>query len=465
MKGGVFVRTFSRVFSTLLLIVLLCTFTMWRNDAFPDMSAITQLVQDTAGRLQTLTEIDPEDVTSPPRSPDEGAEFPEYALSEPLDPELEALICNAYRNHTEHIDLSAYQMKPEDLQNVISAIHFSYPEFFYLGSRINYIPNEQNIVQEYKPEYLYDAATTATMMNEYNAMVDAIVAKCPQTGGDFAKLLYVHDHFVQNYSYDKVGLANNNAIRDAYSFFKYKTGVCQAYMLAMIAVCDDLGIESIPVTSAPMKHAWNMVKLNGAWYHVDVTWDDVDGYPSYTSYRYFLQSDAGMIAIDKDKAEGHRDWEATEKATTVTYDTAIWHESNTPMLLNGGQYYCVVYETDPADKNVSGVVYSGADPVGMSRSFTVKAKWTVAGSGGTQDYLDCYTGLAIYNGKLIYNTQNTLRAHDLTTGADTLLGFLSLDADKSVYGIVGISGNTVSCVVASAPKGAGYATVTYTITP
>ena len=32
-------------------------------------------------------------------------------------------------------------------------------------------------------------------------------------------------------------------------------------------------------------HAWNLVQLDGKWYHVDVTWDEAGG------HLYFLKSD------------------------------------------------------------------------------------------------------------------------------------------------------------------------------
>jgi hypothetical protein len=239
-------------------------------------------------------------------------------------------------------------------------------------------------------------------------------------------------------------------------------------MLALIAVTDEIGIESIPVTSSRMNHAWNLVKLDGDWYHIDVTWDDAVSYPSYTSYDYFLQSDAGIIAIDADhinesatEPDWHCDWAATKSATNQKYDNAAWRGANTPMLIVNGTYYCVVSEGSDSKGGHApvGAVYSGSDPTALSKLFTVNGIWRVQEAPDKWGYYeDCFAGLAVYNGELIYNTNNTLRAYHLTTGADRLISFPPGIAEaESIYGIYGVTDTgVVSCVVAPFAMGEEY---------
>ncbi|MEG0371660.1 MAG: hypothetical protein RR645_05125, partial [Clostridium sp.] len=80
-----------------------------------------------------------------------------------------------------------------------------------------------------------------------------------------------------------------------------KVGVCDGYAISMKKMLDKIDIPNIVVvgTSAGVGHAWNIVKLNGKWQHVDSTWDD----PIYRKngnivqiirYDYFLKSDEYM---------------------------------------------------------------------------------------------------------------------------------------------------------------------------
>ena len=455
-------KAFLRSFSAFLLCATLLTLTLWQKDAFPDLSGITAFVQDTLKAKDAISEVTGNGETSKKPTSNTGETFPEYTLSEELDPALETAICNALLSHAEAVDLSAFRLSEHDLQAVISEIRFTHPEFFYVDKEFSYrTPN--GFVTELKPNYLHSAAETQVLMAEYEAIIDSIVAGIPE-GSDFDKLLYLHDYFVQNYCYDYT-----YTIRDAYSFFKQKTGVCQAYMLALMAVTEQIGIESIPVTSSRMNHAWNLVKLDGEWYHIDVTWDDAVSYPSYTSYDYFLQSDAGLIAIDADSIDEsvetpdwHCDWAATKSATNVKYDNAVWRGAHTPMVVADGTYYCVVSESDEEGGHTTvGAVYSGSDPTALSKLFAVNGVWR---ENGELSYVDCFAGLALYNGELIYNTNNTLRAYHIASGTHRLIGFLDIANNESVFGICGISSTgVISCVVAPFASGEAYRVLSYQI--
>ena len=59
------------------------------------------------------------------------------------------------------------------------------------------------------------------------------------------------------------------------------TGVCESYARAYGLLLDEAGLENILLTGTAKNadgtqelHAWNLVKVNGKWKHVDVTWDD-----------------------------------------------------------------------------------------------------------------------------------------------------------------------------------------------
>ena len=109
---------------------------------------------------------------------------------------------------------------------------------------------------------------------EFDGYVQSIVDLIPDDYSDYEKILFVNDYLCTNYKYDTRYYASKAYITNVYDFFKEGTGVCQAYTLAFMAIMDELEIRCDSVVSEDMKHIWNLVELNGKWYHIDVTWND-----------------------------------------------------------------------------------------------------------------------------------------------------------------------------------------------
>ena len=219
-------KAFLRAVSGVLLVVMLLTLTLWRNDAFPDLSRVTQFLQDAQGLKETFTQIQSQVQSNGiaalgERPTDSNGEFPDYELSQEIDPALEAVICEGMLNHSSKIDISALGLSETGLQQVVTEIRFTHPELFFGDKTFAYNKNAGGVVQTLEPRYTTaDKAQTDLMMAEYELMLSAIVAGVPADGTDFDKILYIHDYFVREYCYDKT-----LTIRDAYTFFKQKTGL------------------------------------------------------------------------------------------------------------------------------------------------------------------------------------------------------------------------------------------------
>lgn len=122
--------------------------------------------------------------------------------------------------------------------------------------------SENTIVQSFALK------NTAWLRAQAQAVADA-VTHAGQS--DFEKALALHDWITANSEYDLTF-----TYYAAENLFLYHTGVCQAYMEAYTLMLTAVGIESkeITGTAGGEAHGWNLVKLDGEWYHVDCTWDD-----------------------------------------------------------------------------------------------------------------------------------------------------------------------------------------------
>lgn len=144
---------------------------------------------------------------------------------------------------------------------------------------------------------------------------------------DYEKELAVHDWMIGSGGYDTNEL--NNLTREQanpdndnpYGFLIGGVGICRGYTSTFQLFMDLLGIECISVSgqshSTREEHAWNMVRLEGEWYCVDVTWDDpvTDGTVSAkTAHKYFNVTSEFMRAT-----QHYWDESAVPEATASDY--------------------------------------------------------------------------------------------------------------------------------------------------
>lgn len=109
----------------------------------------------------------------------------------------------------------------------------------------------------------------------------------------------IHDYMALHVIYDPVLKETGEpSTMDVYyprGVFVNGVAVCNGYALSFKLCMDILGIPCKMIPSNQMNHAWNAVQLEGEWYLVDVTWDDLDEYTSRgLEYRYFNVTDAQM---------------------------------------------------------------------------------------------------------------------------------------------------------------------------
>ncbi len=160
-----------------------------------------------------------------------------------------------------------------------------------------------------------------------DACIEIIGTMIDDDMSDYEKELAIHDWMIDWADYDEE--ANNNS-PDAdpdpdndnpYGLIIQKKAVCYGYTAAFQLFMDMLNIECISVKGISQntggEHAWNMVRINGEWYCVDVTWND-----------YFGE--------DKTPAKKHQYFNVTSQYMRDTKHQ--WDESKTPTADAGKLY-------------------------------------------------------------------------------------------------------------------------------
>ncbi|MDA1807029.1 S-layer homology domain-containing protein [Bacillus cereus group sp. BY32LC] len=151
---------------------------------------------------------------------------------------------------------------------------------------------------------------TEYVMKQAKAIVSSII----QVGmDDHEKVKAIHDYIVKHVSYDTSYKAYT-----AYEALVNRSAVCQGYALLTYQLLKEAGIENHFVTGTGdgQPHAWNLVKIENKWYHLDTTFDDpVPDEQGRVTYSYLNLSDEQI-------ARNH-EWNRSDypQATTNYYDT------------------------------------------------------------------------------------------------------------------------------------------------
>ena len=224
----------------------------------------------------------------------------------------------------ERIDLSPYAISTDRLGELFTYVMNTHPELFHVAGRLGYTYNRAGQVLSVSPSYTLAGEALTAARRLYRQTVEAFCADLEAarrrvaafsglTAGGSAggwsqadTVLFLHDWLADRYAYDLSGTRF-----DAYSLFRDGVGVCQAYALAFLALGKAAGLEVDMVTSTAMDHAWNHVRVDGVWYHVDVTRDDpivVGEEVAPVNHDRFLLSDDALDSLgyhDYACAAGH----------------------------------------------------------------------------------------------------------------------------------------------------------------
>lgn len=211
---------------------------------------------------------------------DFGAEYyPYYAM---LEPDMQQIYSQIYANalalnasFAPVTAVSVYQLK-----NVFEAVYNDHPELFWLetGYSCKYFRTGQ--CAEVTLKYNASADSLDDAKAAFEAAAERIVSQARGLGGNEEKERYVHDALMQAVEYDVSAPMNQSA----YSALVGGRSVCAGYARAFQYMMQQLGIPCYYCTGyAGEDHAWDIVKIDGNYRNVDVTWDDTDT-PTYDFY-------------------------------------------------------------------------------------------------------------------------------------------------------------------------------------
>lgn len=230
--------------------------------------------------------------------------------------------------------------------------------------------------------------------------VQEIVNKVVKPGmKDYEKEAALHDYLVNNSQYDKRVFTEKmpKDSNTAYGILINGIGACQGYSDAMYRLLYAVGIESrIIVGDADngdgwVSHAWNIVKIGGQYYHLDVTWDDPvteDG-SNQLEHSYFNITDEQILKNHKwNKIDYHQC-----NNTTYTFNNLNLSEVDIK-----GKPIIVVKDYDEFYKSIKKALIQGSSDVSVkilnynanvyNISSTVEKAYDSLSKGGSYNWIE-----------------------------------------------------------------------------
>lgn len=129
--------------------------------------------------------------------------------------------------------------------------------------------------------------------------VDSVLKGITTDMNEFERVEYIHDTINKTCVYGESDTGNQDS---AYGCLVEGKAICEGYSKAFLLLCNKAGIDCTIVTGTALSdsgenvsHMWNMVMVDGKWYHIDLTWDDPTLKPldkSYVRHDFFNLTDS-----------------------------------------------------------------------------------------------------------------------------------------------------------------------------
>ena len=178
------------------------------------------------------------------------------------------------KSHQKEIDIDNRSAEEADV--IFNAVSNDHPEVFYVNGYVY----SSTILKDFPVTVMAMIEPNYTMNNDMikenqiliYASIENELDTIQKSGSDFNKMKEIYDYIVENTNYDESATDNQNIC----SVFINKSSVCNGYAKAEQYLCDISGIRNIFLTgkSDGELHAWNLVRLDGAYYNSDVTWGE-----------------------------------------------------------------------------------------------------------------------------------------------------------------------------------------------
>ncbi|MBQ3182601.1 MAG: hypothetical protein IJB24_06785 [Clostridia bacterium] len=199
---------------------------------------------------------------------------------------------------SEESEVLRYSYDMEEFQKIIGCIRGDRPELFYIDYD-NLVLYHSNHRTKVGMVYLDKVDAIPGMIEEYNSAIERAMEFVLPSMTDYEKEIAINDWLLDNCCY---ALGERNALSStSYGALVRGQAYCDGYAYAAKQLLNKAYIDALVVYGEAdgAEHVWNMVEIEGQYYHLDVMWNDADiGSDSKLRFHGYFNLSDDMIKLD-----------------------------------------------------------------------------------------------------------------------------------------------------------------------
>ncbi len=165
----------------------------------------------------------------------------------------------------------------DEIKTVVDTYVRDRADHFWFGTAYSISSKAQSVLSV-NPTYIMVGDELVAARAEFERSANEFLRLTDGVESEFERELILHDALAAKITYTKDAKNAHNS----YGAIVEGAGVCEAYAEALQCLLIRSGIQSFLITGSSVNpsagaaegHEWNIVRIDGKYYHTDLTWDD-----------------------------------------------------------------------------------------------------------------------------------------------------------------------------------------------
>lgn len=212
---------------------------------------------------------------------------------------------------TMRVTVKDEHMSEREIRMAVNAFIFDNPQVFWIDNLFGYAYVGEDTLAEFYS--VMSADECEQKMAVLHSAVNMIMSSMKDGMSEFEREKLVHDYIIGNCEYKGTAKSLNDGWEYfcAYGPLVKGEAVCEGYAKSQQLLMNLCGIECTTIRgdSDGIGHMWNVIKIDGEWYHLDTTWDDSNSDPKYDFFNvndemikvtHIISPDVEEVSLEED---------------------------------------------------------------------------------------------------------------------------------------------------------------------